>query len=324
MVTGAVQARREIEAPVHALVAERVLPAMGLAGRDLALTIPELGLSSLVFLVDVEGSAGFVVRVAHHKKGRRDLLRRIRAGRFWAQRGLPTPRVLHADLSDATRRRSGFWLLCEERIRGRNLVGPTCEPADFAAVGRALARVHAVSRRWHHGSFYQPRVGPFGYRLVKRHDEWTRRLAQLGVVEAELTGAHRAWLDRFPELHRGGPFQLIHRRCTESDVMVDEAGQGWVLEPQRCGFGCFLTDLVRAEERICRRLPERVAGLHEGYFGAVAPERRAQYDALAPVFRADLHLSNALRGARKLASGHGEAEPEFKRELDRFRKLHGV
>jgi hypothetical protein len=97
-----------------------------------------------------------------------------------------------------------------------------------------------------------------------------------------------------------------------------------VLEPQRCGFGSFLTDLVRIEERICADDPERVAALHAGYFGAVAAERRGRYDALAPVFRADLHLSNALRWARKLHEGRKDAEPEFKREFDRFRKITGA
>jgi len=324
MGTGAVQARREIEAPVRELVRATVLPALGLAGRAFELAIPPLGRSSLVFLVEVEGAPGFVVRVAQAARGRRDLRRRLRSGRFWSERGLPTPRVLHADLARATRRRAGFWLLCEARIRGHNLVGPAARVADFAAAGRAFARIHAVERRWHHGSFYQPRVGYFGYRLVKRHGEWTRALAGLGLVEAGATRAHRDWLGRFPTLHRGGPFQLIHRRCTESDVMVDEAGEAWVLEPQRCGFGSFLTDLVRIEERVCAEDPGRVAAFHAGYFGAVAAERRAQYDALAPVFRADLHLSNALRWARKLAEGQAEAEPEFMRELDRFRKITGV
>jgi hypothetical protein len=106
--------------------------------------------------------------------------------------------------------------------------------------------------------------------------------------------------------------------------MVDEAGLAWVLEPQRCGFGSFLTDLVRIEERVCAEDPARVAAFHAGYFGAVAAGRRSEYDALAPVFRADLHLSNALRWARKLGQGEPGAEPEFKREFDRFRKFTGV
>jgi len=323
----ALQARHEIEGEVRAAVERVVLPALGEPGRRAELTIPKLGRSSLVFLVDVDGGRSFVVRVARGRRARRGLRRHVRAGALWARHGLPTPAILHADLSRAARRATGFSLLCEQRIRGRNAVelGPgEAGRAGFAAVGRAFARVHAVERRWHHGSFHQPRVGPFGYRLVKRHGEWTRALHRLGVVPRELGAAHREWLGGFPLLHAGGPFQLHHRRCTESDVMIDDAGEAWILEPQRCGFGHFLTDLVRIEERICRGDEARVRALHGGYFGAAPAGRREVYDALVPVFRADLHLSNALRWARKLGRGDAEAEAGFARELERFRKITGV
>jgi len=324
----AVAARREIEGEVRRLVADVALPALGEAGRGFDLTIPRLGRSSLVFLVDVEGGRPFVVRVGRGRRGRRDLARRVRAARYWTRHGLPTPAVLHADLSWATRRRTGFSLLCEARIDGGNAVdlarGEGAGEAGFAAVGRAFARVHAVERRWHHGSFHQPRVGPFGYRLVKRHGEWTRALHRLGLVPEALGREHRAWLEGFPRLHDGGPFQLIHRRCTESDVMVDRDGEAWILEPQRCGFGSFLTDLVRIEARIGGGDEARVAALHRGYFEAAGPARRECYDALVPVFRADLHLSNALRWGRKLHEGDAAAGPAFAAELERYRKITGV
>jgi len=321
---GAVEARREIEGEVRDAVERVVLPALGAAGRPFELTIPSLGRSSLVFLVGVPRGPGFVVRVARGRRGRRGLRRRIRAGRFWARHGLPTPAVVHAELSRSARRQTGFFLICEARIRGSNAVDLGPDDEGFAAVGRAFASIHAVERRWHHGSLHQPRVGPFGYRLVKRHGEWTRALADLGLAPRRLTRDHRAWLGGFPGLHAGGPFQLIHRRCTESDVMVDDAGEAWVLEPQRSGFGSFLTDLVRIEERIGGRDPERIARLHAGYFSATGSERREAYEALAPVFRADLHLSNALRWARKRAEGVELAEAGYVREFDRFRKITGV
>ncbi|MBW2448284.1 MAG: phosphotransferase [Deltaproteobacteria bacterium] len=305
MGTEAVQARREIEGEVRAVVERVALRALGQAGRPFELTIPTLGKSSLVFLVDVPEGHDFVVRVARGSKGRRDLSRRVRAGKFWARHGLPTPKVLHADLSPATRRDTGFFLLCEQRIHGGNAVDVAAGESGFAAVGRAFAQIHAVERRWHHGSFYQPRIGPYGYRQVKRHAEWTRELFDMGLTPRDLTKPHREWMATFPGVHAGGPFQLIHRRCTESDVMIDEGGEAWVLEPQRCGFGSFMTDLIRIEERIGGGDESRLKGLHTGYFGAVAPARRDVYDALAPVFRADLHLANALRWARKMHKGAG-------------------
>jgi len=323
----ALQARHEIEGEVRDTLERVILPALGAAGRPVELTIPKLGRSSLVFLVDVEGARSFVVRVARGRQARRGLRRQRHAGALWARHALPTPAILHADLSRSVRRATGFAFLCEQRIHGRNAVdldAGAAGAAGFAAVGRAFARVHAVERRWHHGSFYQPRVGPFGYRLVKRHGEWTRALQREGLVARELGARHRRWLGGFPRLHEGGPFQLHHRRCTESDVMVDDAGEAWILEPQRCGFGHFLTDLVRIEERVCRADDARIRALHDGYFAAAPAGRRELYDTLAPVFRADLHLSNALRWGRKMRAGEARAEAVFVRELECFRRVTGV
>lgn len=321
---GPVRATREaLLDPVRAGVERAVLPALGLAGRRVRLEVPAFGRSSLVYLASVQGEVGFAVRVGRDRRGRRDLARRLRTSAFWARHDLPTPRVLHADLSRQTRRATGFYFLCEQRIDGGNAVSLASGDEGFAAVGRAFARIHGVERRFHHGSFHQPRVGPFGYRLVKRHGEWTRALARLGAVDAAFGARHRRWLEGFPELHRGGPFQLHHRRCTESDVLVDSHGAAWVLEPHRCGFGSFLTDLVRIEARICRGDPESVRVFHRGYFGAAPPERRERHAALAPVFHADLCLSNALRWARKQAAGSDAAASELARELDRLRKITG-
>ena len=323
MASPVLETRQALLEPVRTGVERVVLPALGQAGRAFELEVPALGRSSLVFLGRLEGGEGFVVRVGRDGRGRKDLRRRRKTAGFWTRHGLPTPRVLHADLTRRTLEETGFYFLCEARVEGGNAVDGAPGSAGFAAVGRAFARVHGVERRFHHGSFHQPRVGPFGYRLIKRHGEWTRALAKLGAIGADLGPRHREWLRGFPALRRGGPFQLHHRRCTESDVMVDSTGEAWVLEPHRCGFGSFLTDLVRIEERICRGEPESIAVFHAAYFDA-APGRRPDYDALADVFRADLYLANALRWARKAAKGEGGAEAELSRELERFRKVTGV
>lgn len=322
MTSPALAAREAVLDDVREGIERRVLPALGLGGRAFGLEVPSLGRSSLVFLAEVEGDPGFAIRVARGRAGHKDLQRRLKTAAFWTEHGLPTPAVRHADLRRATGRELGFYFLCETRVDGVNAI--ELEPAGFEAVGRAFAKVHSVERRWHHGSFHQPRVGPFGYRLIKRHGEWTRALRRRGVVEREFTARHRAWLRGFSVLRRGGPFQLHHRRCTESDVMVDSRGEAWVLEPQRCGFGSFMTDLVRIEERICQRDGERIEALHRGYFAAAPERRREDYDALLPVFEADLYLANALRCARKRARGDAEAEARLTHELERLRKLTGV
>lgn len=313
--------REEIVGEVEKGLIEAVLPALGLAGRSLRLRIPAFGLSSLVFLAEVEGDPGFAVRVGRGAADRKQLHRRVVTERYWRARALPTPRVLHVDLSERVRAATGFYFLCEERVDGGNAVALPSGSEGFSAVGRAFAKVHGVERRFHHGSFQQPRLGRFARRLAARHQGWAQALTREEEVAPDLAERHQRFLDGFPLRRCRGPFQLLHRRCTESDVMVDARGKGWVLEPQRCGFGSYLTDLVRIEYRICGGDSDSIASLHRGYFDAVAPARRDHYDALAPVFRADLHLANAYRWARKRRQGHPDAEAEFAREFAHYERI---
>jgi len=317
---GIAAARRGLEGRVREVVDRAVLPALGQDGRPFRLRIPRYGRSSLLYLVDVEAGRPFVVRVATTSKGRQALARQRRTVHFWVGRRLATPPVLGADLS----RGGALSWLCEGRVEGCNVVELPAGHPGHAAMGRAFARVHGVTRRWHHGSFFEPRVGPYRYRLVKRHGEWTRALARLGAVEAGFGRAHRGWLAGFDAaLRRRRRFVFIHRRCTESDVMLDRAGAAWILEPYRCGFGSFLTDLVRIEARICRGEADRVGPFLEGYFSE-APARRAEYDALAPLFRADLALASVLRHARRWRAGEAGAEAALRQELERLREITGV
>lgn len=321
MESPALALRKEIVGEVEKGLVEAVLPALGLSGRALRLHIPAFGLSSLVFLAEVEGDAGFAVRVGRGPADRKQLGQRVVTERFWRERALPTPRVLHVDLREPTRAATGFYFLCEERVDGSNAVSLDSGSEGFAAVGRAFAKIHGVERRFHHGSFQQPRFGRFARRLAVRHQGWARALTREEEVAPDLAERHQRFLDGFPLRRCAGPFQLLHRRCTESDVMVDVRGKGWVLEPQRCGFGCYLTDLVRIERRICGGDADSIASLHKGYFDAVAPARRDHYDALAPVFRADLHLANAYRWARKRRQGHPDGQAEFAREFARYEQI---
>ncbi len=79
--------------------------------------------------------------------------------------------------------------------------------------------------------------------------------------------------------------------------MVDVERKAWILGPYGAGFGLFVTDLVRAENHICRNDPEKVGRLHQAYFGSVRPECLRLHERVAPAFRAELHLAHACRGA---------------------------
>ncbi len=117
---------------------------------------------------------------------------------------------------------------------------------------------------------------------------------------------------------------MIHRRCTESDLLFDTSGQGWVLEPYRAGFGVFVVDLVRVELRVCREEKEKIENFHQAYFAAAPAEFGPLYERLAPAFRAELHLAHAVRWAQDQTRGAVTASRALESELERLRRASGL
>jgi len=318
-------ARKRVEALAREAVATHVLPHLGARGRDFEVTIPLYGRSSLVYLVDVAGGASFALRVEPSWQRYLAFRQRRRATLFWTRRGLPTPRLLYEDLSPLTRLKTGLFLLAEERVEGGNVVDQGPESGAFEALGRALARVHALTRSWHHGALFRPKLGGYAHHFRRRNRERSRELEHAGV----LTNTRRQKLDRWfesfePALRSLKVYSLIHRRCTESDVMFGVSGEASILEPYRSGFGVFATDLVRAEQRICRGDPDRIARLHEAYFAAAPAVFTTIYEQLAPAFRAELHLGHARRWAGKNAGLAAETEKKCSAELESLQRISGV
>ena len=102
---------------VRDAVAERVLPALGLARRGFEIRIPDSGVSSLIYIVDVEGGGGFALRVGRNAKKYFDLRKRPGVIAFWTSRGLPTPRIVFRDSVRKRRYVAGFDLIDTEVTR---------------------------------------------------------------------------------------------------------------------------------------------------------------------------------------------------------------
>jgi hypothetical protein len=97
--------------------------------------------------------------------------------------------------------------------------------------------------------------------------------------------------------------------------MVDTTGAAWIIEPHRSGFGCFATDLIRAEERVCLRDQAKIERLHRGYFEKSPKAFREAYSRLAPLYRAEFCLAAAHRLAtgKKLPFGLSDWHAYFER-----------
>ncbi len=292
--------RERVEALARKAIATHVLPALGAGGRDFELAIPAYGKSSLVYLVDVDGGSSFVLRVEPSWKRYAAFRRRRNATLFWMRHELPTPRLLYQGLSPATRLKTGLFLLAEQKIEGINLLDQAQHRGGYSALGRTLARVHTVRRSWHHGALSRPELGSYAAHFQRRNQARLQQLEREGALSSEAREKLERWCEQFePALRSVKSFNLVHRHCSESDVMVDVEGKAWILGPYGAGFGVFETDLVRAEVYICRDDPEKVGRLHQAYFGTVRPEYFRLHERIAPAFRAELHLAHACLDASR-------------------------
>ncbi len=289
--------RERVEGLARKAIATHVLPALGAEGRDFELALPAYGKSSLVYLVDVDGGSSFVLRVEPSWRRYPAFRRRRNATLFWTRHELPTPRLLYQGLSPATRLKTGLFLLAEQKIEGINLVDQAQHRGGYSALGRTLARVHGVRRSWHYGALFRPELGSYAAHFQRRNQARLRQLEREGALTSEAQGKLARWFEQFDPARRPRKtLNLIHHRCSESDVMVDVEGKAWMLGPYGAGFGLFETDLVRAEVYICRDDPEKVGRLQQAYFGSFHPECFRLHERVAPAFRAEMHLAHACRG----------------------------
>lgn len=262
---------------VQCYVTGRLLPALECPGQSFSLQAHGVGIHSRVWFLDIPGQPGLVLKGV----ASRDRFEAMLQGSACLhQHAMPVPRVVHA-----ARRRlfcggPGMHLVCEERIAGQTLFELGRPVAAIRAAGRLFARLHAVTAaQW--GPPGQGRTtGLADYLLARtrvRLDRWRSRDRALPRARIrhimEFMRAGRAAVDAI------AVFSLCHGDANPGNIIVDRAGQVWLLDTGNVRFLPRFLDYYTLALNLCEDDPARQDALRDAYCGAL--DARAQTDFAA-------------------------------------------
>jgi len=314
-----VKKRRAVKARIEGYVRRRVLPALGLRGREFKLKVPKEGTRSIVLFLHV-GEQRFVLRV-EDRIGR--ALRTWVWTRHIMARKAPAPRLLFADLSPWTRLRLGYFILVEEFVDGRNLYEVEATPERLRSAGVALASFHAATRSsWGPLLPVGRRSGFFRVqqdRLTRRLDELVKILPALAVFGDPVA---RAWLDaRAPELDTSFGYSLCHLRVSDTNVLFRADDTAVLIDIVTARYSHPGSDLERAVHRWCKNVPERRELFLDAYCGRFERFTRSMWERSRPYFHASFHLTQANRVAQRARKMERRADLEQPNRRAEYQEL---
>ncbi len=268
---------------------------LGVEGRPARVEPAVHGKRSLVYFVDIEGTAPTVVRAVPRFADAWKLAHNLRA---FQTKKLRVPTLVAADLSPLTRLRWGFWPLVEERIEGGHLDELGRPEAAVRAVASTLAQFHNVTRRrW--GWPALPRWGSYGRHLLARMEKRARNFD--AVLDTPRAAMLMQWCrERAAQAPLAPPFSLTHSRIYCPNFIVTPANDAYAIDLLECRFGTFGIDLTWALERLCAGEPQPCAWFLDAYFAERPAGRRGAYERSLPFFQVDYHLARASLYARRL------------------------
>ncbi|HET9482069.1 MAG TPA: hypothetical protein VFP98_09965, partial [Candidatus Polarisedimenticolia bacterium] len=271
-----------------------MLPALGLAGRAFRIEPPrEAGTRTTLFVLHVEGAAPLLLRLFRR---RLRALRNAEALRHLESLGLPAPRLVHEDVSRASRLigrdRSRPYLTVESWIDGLPHAALT-EPAQIRegalAVAALLARFHEATRaRW--GRPAERRLRSFASHTFAAVRTMVADLGRRSwLAPDEAAGSMQrftAWSDRVRALDR---FNLVHNDANRRNMIVTRAGSGGPpaivpVDLHRLAYQPFPEELVNALYHFCRKDPDLAVRFERAYFERAGRAARDQFDATRGFF----------------------------------------
>ncbi len=274
--------------PVIDYVAKRLLPLMGIAGRDFTALPPvHAGEGSRLSVVRIEGMPPLLLR-AH--ANRREAVKNAEALRHLDTLGLHAPRLVAQDLSAARLLRGEAATPCvtvETWIEGTphaDLTDPG--PLAEASLGAAqmLARWHAVTRlRW--GRPSGARLWSYSSYTMAGARRMARSLGARGWLgEAEARQVHGGFLAWRSALSSLDSFNLVHNNLSRRHLIVSESGEVVPVTLHRLSYEPFFEELIITSQRLCRHQP----GLHDRfldtYFEHAGPAARSRWETLRGFF----------------------------------------
>jgi hypothetical protein len=306
--------------PVLDYVAKRLLPLMGIAGRNFTARPPlHAGEGSRLSVVRIEGMPPLLLR-SHAT--RREAVKNAEALRHLDTLGLPAPRLVAHDLSGPSRLLRGEsaapCVTVETWIEGTPHADLT-EPAPVAeaslGAARLLARWHDVTRlRWGR---------PSGARLwsyAAYTMAGTRRMARalgtrgwLGEAEArDVQGKFLAWR---PALSSIDSFSLVHNDLSRRHLIVSDSGEVVPVTLHRLSYEPFLEELINTSQRFCRDQAGLGDRFLDAYFEMAGPAALSRWETLRGFFEPLGALKKMYRRGRHLARSDDPKMDGWKRQV---------
>ncbi len=279
-------------------VRRRLLPAMRLAGTDVAIEVPPAsGTRSSLFRVRVAGSPPLLLRSYARRRGGS---RNVRALRHLEALNLPAPRLVHHDLRRGGLPLWGPFFTVETWIEGRRVSSlrgtGEWEPA-LLAVARLLGRFREATRPYW-GPPERRRLSSYAgctMREVRVMLRAVRARGWLGAAEASRARQNFAlWRGA---LERIRTFSLAHRDPHADNFLLTPAGDLVPVDLHRLSYEPFPEEAVTSLHRLCPDDPglqERFLG---EYFAGADPRRREWFEEARPFFEPLYFLKKLYRWA---------------------------
>jgi Ser/Thr protein kinase RdoA (MazF antagonist) len=260
---------------------EILLPALGLARHPFVVQSPGSGgTSSRAFKVVIERGPALLLRIFDDAARAR---RTAAALRHLEKRGVPAPRLKHADLSPVNRiaRRNGFplYATAETWIDGvRALEAPNPESVAMLAA-ELLARFHAISRsRWGRPGGL-PELRPYAATLMAQALALLSDLEARRILDEREAGAARARvLGWKPALMRIGTFHLCHNDANRRNFILTPEKALVAVDVRRISYEPCAEEVANALYHFCRSDASLAARFLERYLKSATPSCRTTWE----------------------------------------------
>jgi hypothetical protein len=282
---------------------EILLPSLGLGNHPFVVKATgREGTSSHLSRIVVERGPSLLVR-SFTSRGR--AARNGAALRLLADRGLPAPKLIFADISPANPllRRRGLprWATTEEWIDGIPAVEAAGTDLEKIAlqVATILARYHGVTRgRWG-GPGFPGDLRPFAAHTLATARRMLGDLVRRGIMKGSAAESARGRYDGWRrQLMKIGTFQLIHRDANRRNFVIpaDKKAEGVIpIDLHRLSFGAGAEDIADALHHFCRSSESLSRRFIDRYLDEAQPASRLCWDRAGSFYIA----LNALKRLHK-------------------------
>lgn len=275
-----------------------------------------------VFFVRCNGEPCAVLKLF---LGHRTLLRQQRSLILFQQHDLPAPRPLQEDRSLLRWIAGCGNILVEEFVPGDMLREVVREPGAVRAAGRALARLHAVTRE------FPGRIEESGGKHLDEpwmSDRLRGQFDEFGGADSSVRSnaeeIRRRILEGFAGFPWGRPCSLCHMDMNLDNIIINQANgtnDAVFIDLQSARYHFFPYDLARLHHSIAEIAPDMAEELIHSYCGNGGPITVEDWERWRiAILSAYLVQAGAAAARRSMDPKRGRKREHYDRRRKRYSK----